>query len=104
MKHFRKPRGGYYIALVGNCPARSVYHRLGSGEMDMVLQMLYARKKVIFMFRAKVLISQERAAHVVLVEQVGVRMAVVDRDHVTASETPADFADPVARFQPRFGV
>ena len=39
-----------------------------------------------------------------LVKQVGRGMAVVDREHVAALQSPADFADPVARFQPCFGV
>src|SRR5437879_12189478 len=51
-----------------------------------------------------VLIGKERAAHVLLVKEVGCRMAVVDREHVTALQAAADFSDPVARFQPRFGV
>ena len=51
-----------------------------------------------------VLISQKRPAHVVLVKEFGRRMAVIDGEQVTSLEPAANFADPVARFQPCFGV
>ncbi len=51
-----------------------------------------------------ILIGKKRAAHVVLVKEIGRRMAVVDRKHVSAFQPAANFADPVARFQSRLGV
>src|SRR5712692_4843239 len=51
-----------------------------------------------------ILMSKQRPTHMVLVKEVARGMAVVNREHVTALEAPADFADPVACFQPRFGM
>ena len=51
-----------------------------------------------------VLISQKRPAHVALVKEFGRRMAVIDGEHVTSFEASGDFSDPVACFQPCFGV
>jgi len=51
-----------------------------------------------------VLIGEQRAAHVVIVKEVGRGMAVIDREHVAAFKAAADFTDPVARFQSSFRV
>src|SRR2546430_14125524 len=51
-----------------------------------------------------ILIGEKRAAHMVIVKEISRRMAVVDREHVTALKAAANFTDPVAHFQPGFGM
>ena len=51
-----------------------------------------------------VLIGKQRAAHVVVVEEPSGVMAVIDGEHIATFEAAADFRDPVAGFESRFGV
>src|SRR5260370_42447607 len=51
-----------------------------------------------------VLVGKKRPAHVALVKEFNRRMAVIDGEHVASFKAAADLTDPVARFQPRFGV
>src|ERR1700730_8465584 len=49
-------------------------------------------------------IRQERATHVLVVEKLRGAVAVVNREDVPSLETTADFGDPVAGLEPRFGM
>ena len=49
-------------------------------------------------------VSQQRAAHVALVEELRRAMAVINGQHKSPRDAPPDFRDPIARFEPRFRV
>src|SRR5207249_11070019 len=84
--------------------ARSFSPGLQRSEIDVRGQVLLAGRSIKIFAGAMVLISKKSPAHVVIVEQIGGRMAVIDGEHIAALEAAADFTDPVARFQSRFGV
>jgi len=46
-----------------------------------------------------ILVRQERAAHVMVVEEFSGAMTVVDRENISALEAAPDLRDPVARLQ-----
>src|SRR5882724_5700217 len=51
---------------------------------------------------AMILIREERAAHVMVVEEFRGAMPVVDRENVSALEAPPDFHDPITSFESSF--
>jgi len=51
-----------------------------------------------------ILIREQRAAHVMAVQEFRSAMTVVNRENVSALEAAPDFRDPVARFQSGFSL
>src|SRR6266403_3973792 len=72
------------------------------GEIDMRGQVLLTGRSIIILRRAMILVRQERAAHVMVVEKFRGAMTVVDRENVYALEAAPDFRDPVARLESGF--
>src|SRR5215472_943916 len=65
-------------------------------------QILLSRRGVEVLAYAMLLIRQERPAHVPFVEELCRTMTVIDGQHESALDAPADFRNPVARFESRF--
>src|SRR5882757_3179427 len=73
-------------------------------EIHVRRQILLARRRIIILAHAMLSVSKQRPAHVMIVEKIRRRMPIINRQHVTALQPPPDFRDPVASFQPCFGV
>src|SRR5882724_9362907 len=72
-----------------------------SGEIHVRGQVLLTRRSIIIR-RAMILIREECAAHVMVVEEFHGAMTVVDRENVSALEAAPDFGDPIARLESGF--
>src|SRR5882724_3358265 len=86
----------------GSLQPRSLAPDFESGEIHVRGQVLLTRRSIIILRRAMILIREERAAHVMVVEKFRGAMTVVDREDVSALEAAPDFRDPVARFESGF--
>src|SRR2546430_14258360 len=65
---------------------------------------LLSWRAVEILAHAMLLIGQQRPAHVPFVEEFPCAMPVIYGQHESALDAPADFRNPVARFESRFRV
>src|SRR5580693_9052376 len=84
--------------------SRSFPPCLQGREIDVGCQVLFTGCSVEILGHAMVSVSEEGAPHVVLVKEFGRTMTVINGKHIASIEPPADFTDPVASFEPGFGV
>src|SRR5260370_30869282 len=106
-KFFPLPQPEEKALLEGNrrrSEARSTSPGFERSEIDVRRQILLTGRGIELLGGAMVLVRKKRAAHVVIVKEVARGMAVVDREHVSACQPAPNFRDPIARFEPRFGV
>src|SRR5207302_10826419 len=82
-------------------PLSPVYQRR---KIHVRRQILLSWRAVEILAHAMLLIGQQRPAHVPFVEEFPCAMPVIYGQHESALDAPADFRNPVARFESRFRV
>ena len=84
--------------------ARSLPPGFERREIHVRRQIPFSRRGVEILAHAMLPVRKQRPTHVALVEQFRGAMAVVNRQHKSTFDAPANLRDPVACFEPRFRV
>ena len=84
--------------------ARPLPPGLQRREIHVGRQVLISRRRIEILAHSMSPVCQQSPAHVALIKQLRPSMPVIDRQHKSALDAPANFRNPVACLKSRFRV